>query len=225
MFVILFQISSASTSNNPSFFDMAELRSHCNDVPILFPINAHGFAVVSELHLCIRFSLQVDTVWVHREIFNPATGLLVHTFHESSKLNDNGNVVWELGAGKYRVGGWPDSRMGVSTEILPPVRSPAAAFNTPPVISVKTEPALDNIIDLSDSSTEGLPVQKNVVHDSPSLFPSDSYVSPLPSPSLHSSPSVPSMSRPPPPIVQCLRRLSSMPGSKNVLKKIDYYKI
>ena len=83
---------------------MAELRSIGNDVPILFPIDAHGIAVVSELHLSIRFSLQVNTIWVDREIFNPGTGLLVHTFHESSKVTNNGNVVWELCAGKYRLG-------------------------------------------------------------------------------------------------------------------------
>ena len=204
---------------------MVELRSHTNDVPILFSIDAQGIAVVSELHLSIRFSLQVNTIWVDREIFNPDIGLLVHTFHEFSKLNDNGNVVWELGAGKHRVWGWPDSRMGVSTEILYPLRSSTAVFSTPPVISVKTEPDVDNIIDLSDSSTEGVPMQKTVVHDSPPLFPSDFYVMPSPSPFVSLSPSVPSMSRPPPPIVQCLRRLCSMPGSKNILKKIEYEKI
>ena len=185
---------------------MAELRSHANDVPILFPIDAYGIAVVSELHLSIRFSLQVNTIWVDREIFND-TGLLVHTFHEPSKVADNGNVVWELGAGKYRIWGWPDSRMGLSTKILAPLRSSTAAFSTPLVISVKTEHDVDNIIDLSDSSTECVHVQKVVVHDSPHLFPSVSYVTPSPSPSVLLSPSVPFTSKPPPPIVQCLRRL------------------
>ena len=84
---------------------MAELRSNANDVPILFPIDAHGFAIVSALHLSIRFSLQVNTIWVDREIFND-NGLLVHTFHVPSKVTDNGILVWELGAGKYRVVGW-----------------------------------------------------------------------------------------------------------------------
>jgi hypothetical protein len=176
---------------------MAEIRSHGIGVPILFPIDAQGIAVVSERHLCIRFSLQADTVWVEREIFDPDTGLLVHTFHESSKLTDNGNV-WELGAGQYRVVGWPDSEMRVSTELLAPLRSSTADFSTPPVISVKTEPDIENVVDLSDSSTEDVSVKKAAVHDSPSLFPSDSFVTPSPSRSVPLSPSVPSTSKPPP---------------------------
>ena len=159
---------------------MAELRFHGIAVPILFSIDAHGIVVVTELHLSIRFSLQANTIWVEHEIFDPDIGLLVHTFHETSKVTDNGNVVWELGARKYRICGWPDSQMGVSTELLAPPRSSTADFSTPPVISVKTEPDVDNVVDLSDSLTEDVPVKNVVVHDSPHLFPSNSYVTPSP---------------------------------------------
>jgi hypothetical protein len=58
--------------------------------------------------------------------------LLVYTFHETSKVTDNGIVVWELAAGKYKVCGWSDSQLGVSKEILAPLRSSTAAFSTPP---------------------------------------------------------------------------------------------
>ncbi len=91
----------------------AEIRLNGIGVPILFPVDAQGIAVVSELHLCLRFSLQPDTVWLDREIFDD-TGLLVHSFHVPSKLTDNGNV-WEIRAGKYSVVGWPDSQKDVST--------------------------------------------------------------------------------------------------------------
>jgi hypothetical protein len=104
--------------------------------------------------------------------------------------------------------------MGVSTKILTPLRSSTSALSTPPVINVKTKPGIDNIIDLSDSSNEDVPVQKVVVHDSTPLFPSPSRSVPL-------TPSVPSTSKPPQTILQCLRRIGSMPGSKNILKKID----
>ena len=86
---------------------MAELCSHSIGVPIIFPIDAQDIAVVSELHRSIRFSFKANTIWVEREIFDPDIGLFVHTFHETTKVTDNGNVVWELGAGKYRVCGWP----------------------------------------------------------------------------------------------------------------------
>jgi hypothetical protein len=200
---------------------MAEFRSHGIIVPILFPINAKGIVVVSCLHLSIRFSLKANTIWVKREIFHPDTGLLVQTLHETS----NGNVVWELGAGKFRVYGLPHSQMGVSTENLVPLRSSTAALSTPPIISVKTEPGVDNVIDVFDSSNEDVPVQKTIVHDSPPLFPSASYVTPSPSRSVPSTLSVPSTSKLPQIIVPCLRRLGSMSGSKNVLNKIDYDKL
>ena len=203
---------------------MVVLRSHGIGVLILFTIDAEGIVVVSELHLSIRFSLKPSTIWVEREIFHPDTRLVVHTFHESTKQTNSGNVVWELGMGKYRVYGLPDSQMGVSTEILAPLRSSTAAFSTPPVISVKTKHVVDNVIDLSDSLTEDVPMHKVVVHDSPPLFPSSSYVTPSPSSYVPSTPSVPT-SKPPQTIVQCLRPLGSMPDSKNVFKKIDYNKI
>ena len=49
---------------------MAEVRFHGIVVPILFPINAHGIAVVSEIHLSVRFSLQANTILVERETFD-----------------------------------------------------------------------------------------------------------------------------------------------------------
>ena len=202
---------------------MAELRSHGIGVPILFPVDAHGTASVSDLHLSIRFSLKTSTIWVEREIFNPDTGFLVQTLHETSKLSDNGNAIWELSAGKYRVYGLPDS--GVSPEILTSLRSSTSSLNTPPVITAKTEPDVHNVIDLSDSSPEDVPVQTAVVHDSPPFVPSASYVTPSPSISVPLSPTLLSSPKPLQPIVQCLRRLGSMPGSKSVLKKIDYDKI
>jgi hypothetical protein len=191
----------ASTSIIPPVSEMAELRSNGIGVPILFPIDAAGIAVVSCLHLSIRFSLKDSTIWVEREIFHPDNGLLVHTFHETSKVTDNGNVVWEFGAGKYRVCGWPDSQLGVSTETLAPLRSSTADFSTPPVISVKTKPGLDDVIDLSDSSNDDVSLQKAAFHDSPPLFPSASFVTPSPSPSVPSILSVPSTSKPPQTIV------------------------
>jgi hypothetical protein len=121
MFKILFHISILAQGLIP-VAQMAKLRSHGIGVPILFPIDAHDIVVVSGLHLSIRFSLQASSIWLEREIFHPNTGLLLHTLHETSKLTDNGNVVWEFGTGNYRVYGLPDSQMGVSLEILTPLR-------------------------------------------------------------------------------------------------------
>ena len=111
----------ASTSIIPSVSEMAELRSQGIGVPVLFSIDAHGIVVVFCLHLSIRLSLIVTTIWVEREVFHSDTGLFVQTLHETSKLTDNGTVVWEFGVEKYRIYGLLDSQMGVSIEILAPL--------------------------------------------------------------------------------------------------------
>ena len=115
--------------------------------------------------------------------------------------------------------------MWTSIEILAPLWSSTIAFSSPPEISVKTEPGVDNVIDLSDSSNKDVPVQKVVVYDSPPLFPSASYVTPPLSCFVPSTSLVPSTSKVLPPIVQYLHRIDFMPGNKSVIKKIDYDKI
>ena len=118
---------------------------------------------------------------------------------------------------KYRVYGLPNCQMGVST----PLRSSTSALDTPPVISVKMARTVESVIDLFDSANEDVPMQKVVVHHSTPLFPFVFYVTPSPSHSMPLIPSVPFTSKSSQTIVQCLRRLGSMPSSKNVLKKID----
>ena len=58
----------ASSSTVPSVLKMVELRANGLGIPIIFPVDASGFASVSSLHLGIRFSLQDSTMWVEREI-------------------------------------------------------------------------------------------------------------------------------------------------------------
>ena len=223
-FTFAFFAFMASASIIPPVSEMAELHSHCIGIPILFPIDANGVVVVSGFNLSNRFSLKSSTIWVEREIFHLHIGLLVQTLHETSKLLDNGNIVWELSAGKYRVYGLPKFQIEVSNVAIP-CRSSISTLSTLPVLRVKTEPGVDNVVDLFDSSNEDVPVQKVDVHVSTPLFPSASYVTPYPSRSMPLTPLVPSTSKPPQIIVQCLCRLVFMPDNKNVLKKIDYDKL
>ena len=75
--------------------------------------------------------------------------------------------------------GLPYSQMGVSTKILSPFRSSTSIFSTTPLIKIKIEPSVDNVIHLTNSLNEDVPVQKVVVHDSTPLFHYASYVSPF----------------------------------------------
>ena len=51
-------LSMASFSTVHSVSKMVELRANGLRIPILFPVDANGFAWVSSHHLSIRFSLQ-----------------------------------------------------------------------------------------------------------------------------------------------------------------------
>jgi hypothetical protein len=99
---------------------MVELRANGLGIPILFPIDANGFAFVSLLHLSIRFSMQDRTIWVKHEIYDTATSLLSLTMRENPIVADNGSSMWELGVGKYTVYGLPYSSTNASMEFRTP---------------------------------------------------------------------------------------------------------
>jgi len=88
-----FSLSMASSSTVLTLAAMDELHAHGLGVSILVPIGKDGFASVSTLHLSIRFSLQMSTIWVEREIFDPSTSLLSVTMRENSKLAENGSMI------------------------------------------------------------------------------------------------------------------------------------
>jgi hypothetical protein len=142
----------ASSSTIPSVSKMVELRAHGLGIPILFPIDANGFAFVSSFHLSIRFSMQNSTIWVEREIYDTATSLLSLTMRENHIVADNGSSLWELCTGKYRVYGLPDPSTIIFTEFRTPPHSSASTFNTPPLVKVKIEPGIHTVIHLFDSS-------------------------------------------------------------------------
>jgi hypothetical protein len=168
----------ASLSTLPSVAHMVELRANGIGIPIVFPIDANGFASVSSFHLSIRFSLQDSIIWVEREIYDSASLLLSLTMRENPRVADNGSSIWELSAGKYRVYGLPCPSPHVATTFRTPPHSSAFTFNTLPQVKVKIEPGMHTIIDLSDSSDGDIPpISTPINMPSPSSFPS-SFVTP-----------------------------------------------
>ena len=165
----------ASSSSVPYLSEMVELCANGFGVPIIFPIDADRFAHVSSLHLSIRLSLQVGSIWVERKIYDPLTSLLSLTMRENAILADNGSSVWKPVACKYRVYGDPETRPHVSIEICTPPYSSASTFNTPPGIRVKIESGIYNVIHHSDSS-DG----HELVHSTPMVKPSLSSLGPPP---------------------------------------------
>ena len=207
----------ASSSTVPSVLDMVELHANGLGIPILFPVDANGFASVSSLHLSIKFLSQNSTIWVKSEIYYTATSLLSLIMRENPRLADNGSPLWELGARKYGVYGPLNSSTNVSTDIRTPPHSSASTLNIPPVVKGKIEPSIHTVINLSDSSDGdepllSIPIPKQSPSSLRSTFDTPPHLCHLP----------PSPARPHMSILQCLRTLVSMPGMKNILKKIDY---
>ena len=125
--------------------------------------------------------------------------------------------MWELCAGKHKVYDLPYSCTNVSTEICTPPHSSASTLNTHPLVRVKIEPGIHTVIHFSDSSNGyEPPVSTPIQKPSPSSLRSTIITLPLVCP-LPPSPTKPLNS-----IFQCLRTLASMPGRKNILKKLDY---
>jgi hypothetical protein len=77
---------------------MVELHANGLRIPILFPVDANGFASVFSIHLGMRFLLQDSTIWVEREIYDSITSLLSFTIRENPRVADNISSMWVLNA-------------------------------------------------------------------------------------------------------------------------------
>ena len=150
--------------------------------------------------------------------YDTATSLLSLTMRENPRVANNESSMWELCANKYKVYDLPDPSTNVSTKLCTPPHSSASTFNIPPLVKVKIEPDLHTVIHLSDSSDGDEPLVSTPIHKpSPSSLCSTFVTPPLVS-LLPQSPAKAPIS-----ILQCLRTLVSMPGRKNILKKLDYH--
>ena len=68
---------------------MVELRANGIEIPLLFPVDANGFASVYSLQLNIIFSFQDTTIWVERDIYDTSTSLLSLTMWEDHRIADH----------------------------------------------------------------------------------------------------------------------------------------
>ena len=199
---------------------MVEVRVNGTDIPICFPIDAAGLANISSLHLSVRLNFVQSSLWVEREVFHPMTSMLIHTMPESSIRSDNSFCAWNLLPGKYRVYGLSESQFAASTQLRTPRRSSLCTMTAPYRVRVKVEPADVDVIELSESSNGDVPTERPVEPSHPSQYPSSPSHSCSPYRAFHPPPATqPKASRC---VVDCLRRLASMPGRKSILKLLNY---
>ena len=144
---------------------------------------------------------------------------------EASKHFEDGTIIWTLKPSKYRVYGLTTFHMSNPTQFVTPYQSSTCTITSPPTVRVKIESSVQAIIDLSKSSEDDAshapPYLVSPIPGAPppshtSLFP----LCTLALKSLHASSLMQSQC-----IVESLRKLTQMPGHKNILKRLDYNRI
>ena len=185
-------------------------------VPLTFRMEENGVAYVTSQRLSLRFGFREDTIIVDEDIFDVVTSELTHTLGRVSQRDENNNLFWSLHPGSYRVYGLTESQMAASTELLTPRSSSTCTIQTPLPrdVKVKLEPGLET------------PIVENVRFQSVITLSSDEERSPTkPPPQVivgGNAPKVYPLSQDIVSIVPLLKQLATMPGRKNILKKIDY---
>jgi hypothetical protein len=135
--------------------------------------------------------------------------------------------VWFLLPGNYKAIGVTESDMATTTVLLTPGVSLTSTTQAPLLAMVKKEPNIEEVTLLNDDSDDDVPPPSDIT---PPPLQDQPFINPLRIPH---SPTVsqPSTSRPPvhlsvsidrPSVVHHLKLLATQPGSKNVLKSIDY---
>ena len=215
---------------------MVEIRAHGIGLPILFPVGADGFASVSSIRLSIRFLMQEPTVAIEEEVVDPLTTGVTHTVSLESERAADGLQIWRLRPGKYRVYGLTESQMAASTEIITPRRSSTYTMQAPSFaeqnvgpdtglerLSLNCNPIISLSSDSSgDGALQGVSLHSDLKPEVQIHLPNAASVI---STKKVSSSALHPVTAHGKNVVQCLERLATMPGRKNVLKKLDYSSI
>ena len=132
-------------------------------------------------------------------------------------MSNDGLSIWKLNPNKYKVYSLTASQMTPPTQLLTPRQSSSYTITTPVAARVEIEPKVQSLIDLTNSKDAALRRPSMAIPSTSILHPASIPKSPN-CPRLSYSPS----SQPSPCVVQSLRRFASMPGRKNILKRLDY---
>jgi hypothetical protein len=204
---------------------MATIRAANHSIPCVFPLGDDGLAKVAGWYLAMRFTLNQDSIHVEEEVFHD-NGDLSHTVLQVAFRNDDGRV-WFLLPGSYQAIGVTESDMATTTVLLTPGVSLTSTTQAPLLATVKKEPGIQEVTFLSDDSDDDLPPASHVTpppsQDQPFINPLRIPHSPIVSlPSTSRPPVHPGVSKDRPSVVHLLKLLATRPGSKNILKSIDY---
>ena len=194
----------------------------------MIPLGDDGLAKVANSFLSLRFRFHPNSIHVEEEVFNDNGDLSHIVFHMSFRIDDG--RVWFLLLGTYKAIGVTESEMATTTVLLTPSISLTSTTQAPLLATVKKEPDIQEVTLLSDDSDDDVPPASDIASLTPPPSQDQPFINPLRVPH---SPTVsqPSTSRPPvhpgvskdrPSVVHHLKLLATRPGSKNILRNIDY---
>ena len=187
-------------------------------VPIMFLVDDDGYADVSACRLALRFHMIRESIHIDQNIYDPQSGVLSHTIGQTPTPSSIGRT-WRLLPGKFTAYGLKVS-VQTDSEDLRHLYPSSSSLQTATILKdVKVERTDPHITVLSDDSdTERSPVLKDG-HDSSHVSirstSGDAQCTPSPAQVDTSSSSV----------MEFLRALRTLKGSRNVLSRLEYDRI
>ena len=186
-----------------------------DDLPIMFPVDDDGYADVSTCRLALRFHMIRESIYIDQNIYNPKSGVLSHTIGQTPSSTTIGRT-WRLLSGKFTAYGLK-VYVQADLEDLRHLYPSSSSLQTATIMKdVKVEHIDPHIMLLSDDSdTEPPPSVKDghqSSHVSICSSSRDAQCTPSPAHLDTSSSSV----------MEFLRALRTLKGSRNVLSRLDY---
>ena len=184
-------------------------------VPIMFPVDDDGYADVSTCRLALRFHMIGDSIYIDQNIYNPELGVLSHTIGQTPTSSSTGRT-WRLLPGKFTAYGLKVCVQADSEDLCHLYPSSSTLQTATILRDVKVERTDPHITLLSDDSdSEPSPVVKDgheSSHVSIRSTSRDAQCTPSPA-QVDTSFSF---------VMEFLRALRMLKGSRNVLSRLDY---
>jgi hypothetical protein len=210
---------------------MTFIQAPGHNVPLVLQIAEDGYAQVYAHLLQAHFEFHLSSIYIEEEVLLES-GEVDRSILQL-RFRDNEGHHWVLLPGRYMAFGLIAALTAASTDLLS-MPSDMSSIQPPLLHHVKLE-CPDDLVHLSSDSSEGelsnvillTAVADTLISDSKDTEPLKSIYTPISSFS-HSSFSCPPFhpnTRKFPSIMQSLRRLASVHGSRNKLAFIDYDKI
>ena len=184
-------------------------------VPIIFPVEDDGYADVSACRLALRFHMIPESNYIDQNIYDPPSGVLCHTIGQTPTPTSTGRT-WRLLPGKFTAYGLKVS-VQVDSEALCHLQPPSLSLRMATVLkNVKVKHTNVGITLLSnDSDIEPLPSKKEGQQSSHISRRASSG-------NADCTPSLVQLDTSSSSVLEFLRALQALKGSRNALSRLDY---